>query len=93
MLFAFVCAYLLLRSTKENTSHSPQFLSSRTQSFSARIHVPFDFKLSNPLAGISRASHVRSIAMNFIYYFQISNKRSIVSKNRTLSGGADVVPL
>ena len=31
--------------------------------------------------------------MNLIYYFQISNKRSIVSKNRTLSGGADVVPL
>ena len=42
----FFFAYLLLRSAKENTSHSPQFLSSRTQSFSARIHVPFDFKLS-----------------------------------------------
>ena len=44
--FCIFFAYLLLRSAKENTSHSPQFLSSRTQSFSARNHVPFDFKLS-----------------------------------------------
>ena len=93
--FVFVCLFVcfFLCPTKENASYIPQFFSSLTQSFSMRIHdsisrfqrTGWHFTCQSPCKSSAHRCH------NLL--LPHCNKRSIVSKNRTLSGGVFDAPL